>query len=129
MKLEEKQQDEQIVQLIQEGRTDLFRRIVEEYTPLLFSLSYRMIGNREKAEDAVQEIFTKAYRALSSFDSSRSFYSWIYTIAINHLRSLNRKKKRGVPPDISYDDTESESIKRDDAGEAPAPAQTAPAGV
>ncbi|MFP4180615.1 MAG: RNA polymerase sigma factor, partial [Spirochaetaceae bacterium] len=36
-----------------------------------------------------------------------------------HLRSLNRKKKRGVPPDISYDDTESESIKRDDAGEAP----------
>lgn len=119
MKTEEKQQDEEIVQLVQEGHTDLFRKIVEDYTPLFFSLSYRMIGSREEAEDAVQEIFAKAYRALASFDTSRSFYSWIYTIAVNHLRSLNRKGKKGNPPDIPYEDTESESIRKDKTGEAP----------
>lgn len=119
MKFDEKQQDEELVEQVQEGRTELFRRIVQEYTPLLYSLSYRMIGSREEAEDAVQEIFAKAYRALSSFDTSRSFYSWIYTIAVNHLRSLNRKGKKGVPPDISYDNTESESIRRDESGAAP----------
>ncbi|MFO7849729.1 MAG: RNA polymerase sigma factor [Spirochaetia bacterium] len=119
MSSKKRDEDEGIIQLVQEGRTDLFRRIVEDYTPLLFSLSYRMIGRREEAEDAVQEIFAKAYRALSSFDTSRSFYSWIYTIAINHLRSLNRKKEKGTAPNIPYEDTERESIRKDQDGEAP----------
>ena len=76
------------------GSKQAFASIVERYTPLLYSLSYRMLGNGEEAEEAVQEIFLKAYKSLQKFRISRRFHPWLYTIAINHLRSLIRKKSR-----------------------------------
>jgi RNA polymerase sigma-70 factor (ECF subfamily) len=76
------------------GNRHAFDSIVERYTPLLFSLAYRMMGNREDAEEAVQEIFFKTYRALDSFKLSNRFHPWLYTIALNHLRSCLRRRKR-----------------------------------
>jgi len=111
--------DEQEIELIQEGRVELFELIVRRYTPVLYSLCYRMTGNREEAEDAVQEIFVKAYSSLDSFDPSRRFYSWLYTIAVNHLRSLNRKRERRGGSDIPYEDTVSEAVRKDEMSEAP----------
>jgi len=60
-------------------------------SPLLYSLSYRMLGNKEEAEEAVQKIFLRVYRSLYKFRLSDRFYPWLYTTAINWLRS---KKKR-----------------------------------
>jgi len=76
------------------GRKQAFTTIVERYTPLLYSLSYRILGNSEEAEEAVQEIFLKVYRSLQKFRLSKRFYPWLYTIALNHIRSLLRKRKR-----------------------------------
>lgn len=119
MASERQQSDEQEIELIQGGQTELFARIVQRYTPVLYSLCYRMTGDREEAEDAVQEIFVKAYRSLDSFDPSRRFYSWLYTIAVNHLRSLNRKRERRGSPDIPYEETVSEPVRKDATHEAP----------
>ena len=104
--------DEQDIELVQQGQTEAFNRIVRRYTPILYSLCLRMLGSQEAAEDAVQEVFVKAYRALSSYDPSRRFYSWMYTIAVNHLRSLNRKKA-GQLPDVPYEESEDEAVRRD----------------
>jgi len=52
-----------------------------------------MLGEREDAEEAVQDIFIKMYRALPGFRIGKRFRPWIYTIALNHLRTLHRKKK------------------------------------
>ena len=76
------------------GRKQAFTSIVERYTPILYSLAYRMLGNSEEAEEAVQEILLKAYRSLHKFRLSRRFHPWIYTISLNHLRSLLRKRHR-----------------------------------
>jgi len=73
------------------GSKETFSSIVKRYSPLLYSLSYRMLGNKEEAEEAVQEIFLRVYRSLYKFRLSDRFYPWLYTIAINWLRS---KKKR-----------------------------------
>jgi RNA polymerase sigma-70 factor (ECF subfamily) len=76
------------------GNTAAFAAIVNRYTPLLYSLAYRLLGKGEDAEDAVQEIFEKAYRSLPRFRISRRFFPWLYTIGLNHLRSLQRRRKR-----------------------------------
>ena len=116
---EEPHSDEQDIERVQNGDTGAFRQIVTRYTPVIYSLSYRMTGDTEEAEDAVQEIFTKAYRALDTFDPSRRFFSWLYTIAVNHLRTINRKKERVPSPHVPYEETVDESVRRDTNSDAP----------
>ena len=81
------------VQRTLQGDPQAFAEIVKRYTPLLFSLSYRLLGSPEEAEDAVQEIFVKVYRSLARFAIQSRFYSWIYTIGLNWLRSRLRKRR------------------------------------
>ena len=99
------------------GEDRAFDDIVERYTPMLYSLSYKLLGNREEAEDAVQEIFARAYRALRSFRLEARFYTWLYTLALNWLRSKLRKQKRQrfeVPLPDRFDETEVASDRASD---------------
>lgn len=78
------------------GNPEAFSVLVERYTPILFRLVDKMSGPDdpvEEKEEAVQEIFLKAYRSLHTFDTRYRFYTWIYSIGINHLRSRRRKKR------------------------------------
>lgn len=72
-----------------EKTTDLvaeFTRYYEEYKHGVFNyILYRVSYNRDLAEDLTSDIFIKAYEHLDSFDRSRSFKTWIFTIAHNHL--------------------------------------------
>jgi RNA polymerase sigma-70 factor (ECF subfamily) len=87
-------QDLWAVQATLNGDPEAFEAIVKRYTPLLYSLAYRLLGHGEEAEDAVQEILEKAFRALPSFRISKRFFPWLYTVGLNHLRSLERRRKR-----------------------------------
>ena len=78
---------------VRSGESSAFAEIVDRYTQPLYALAYRMTGSAEEAEEAVQEIFIRAYRRLSTFDRERRFFTWLYTIAVNHLRSLGRSAK------------------------------------
>jgi RNA polymerase sigma-70 factor (ECF subfamily) len=82
------------VQSTLSGNPAAFEEIVKRYTPLLYSLAYRLLGQGEEAEDAVQEILEKAFRSLPSFRISKRFFPWLYTIGLNHLRSMERRRKR-----------------------------------
>lgn len=82
------------VQKTLQGDTGAFSDIVNRYTPVIYSLAVRLLENSEEAEDAVQEIFLNAYKSLHSFKIGARFYSWLYTIAVNKIRSLLRKKHR-----------------------------------
>ena len=82
------------VQATLNGDRAAFDAIVKRYTPLLYSLAYRLLGQGEEAEDAVQEIFEKVLRGLPRFKISKRFFPWLYTIGLNHLRSLERRRKR-----------------------------------
>jgi RNA polymerase sigma-70 factor (ECF subfamily) len=76
------------------GNRRAFDEVVLRYTPLLYSLAYRLLGAREEAEEAVQEIFLRVYRGLPRFRLGRRFHPWLYTIALNYLRSQRRRKIR-----------------------------------
>lgn len=83
-----------------EGDKDAYRRLVEGCQDRLFGLVLSLVGNREQAEDLTQEIFVKAYFALSSFQGQAAFYTWLYRIASNHCLDYLRKRR---PLQISLD--------------------------
>src|SRR5687768_11390709 len=56
--------------------------------------AYRMLGQREDAEDAVQETFVRVYRALGAYDERKVFRAWLYRILINECRSVGRRRVR-----------------------------------
>ena len=88
------------------GRSEAFGRIVERYTPLLYSLACRMLESREDAEEAVQEILLKAYGSLERFGLQQRFLPWLYAIAVNHLRScLRARGRRGGGKVVPYEES------------------------
>src|SRR6266581_4345683 len=71
-----------------------FQELVERYQTRLLNFIYRTIGDREKAEDLVQEVFIRVYRHLHRFDRSKKFSTWAYTIASNLAKNELRNRSR-----------------------------------
>jgi len=76
------------------GNKDSFRLIVDRYKGLVVRLSLSFLGNREEAEEAAQEIFLRAYRSLHRFSLDKKLLPWLYSIAVNHLRSAYGRMRR-----------------------------------
>jgi RNA polymerase sigma-70 factor, ECF subfamily len=83
-----------VVERARSGDPEAFRELVESYSPRLFRLAYRITGDEQSAEDAVQETFLKAYRALGRFDARAQFGTWLHRIAVNSALELVRKQQR-----------------------------------
>lgn len=66
--------------------------LVERFSAPAMALAMNMLGNRDDAEDACQELFVQVYRKLGSYDPNRSFKNWVYTIL--YRRCLDQLKKR-----------------------------------
>ena len=78
-----------------------FAELVRRYQGRLYRLAYRMLGNAEEAQDATQEAFLRAYRALSSFRLDASFSPWMYRIATNVCLDMLRSRR----PQASLDES------------------------
>jgi len=78
------------------GDHEAFSRLVALYQRPVYSLCYRMLGNAPDAEDAAQESFLKAYRALAAYDPDRSFSTWILAIAAHHCIDRIRRRREHV---------------------------------
>lgn len=76
------------------GDPRAFDRLVERFRPRLINYLQRMIGDRERAEDLVQEAFLRVYRHLHRFDPARKFSTWLYTIASNLGKNELRNRAR-----------------------------------
>jgi len=76
------------------GNNDAFRLIVDRYKGLVVRLSLSFLGNREEAEEAAQEIFLRAFRSLHRFSLDKRLLPWLYSIAVNHLRSAYGRMRR-----------------------------------
>ena len=76
------------------GEERAFQELVQRYQTRLLNFVYRTIGDREKAEDLVQEVFIRVYRHLHRFDRSKKFSTWIYTIASNLAKNELRNRSR-----------------------------------
>jgi len=86
--------DAAVVATFLSGEERAFQELVERYQTRLLNFVYRTIGDRERAEDLVQEVFIRVYRHLHRFDRSKKFSTWIYTIASNLAKNELRNRSR-----------------------------------
>ena len=86
--------DADVVASFLEGEERAFQELVARYQTRLLNFIYRTIGDREKAEDLVQEVFIRVYRHIGRFDQSKKFSTWIYTIASNLAKNELRNRSR-----------------------------------
>lgn len=75
------------------GDQDAFAELVYAHQDAVFNLCYRILNDRGEAEDAAQEAFLRAYLNLSRYDPSRSFKTWLLTIASNHCIDRLRRRR------------------------------------
>jgi len=86
--------DSAVVATYLAGQPNAFDELVERYQRRLLNFVYRTIGDRERAEDLVQEVFIRVHRHLHRFDQTKKFSTWIYTIASNLAKNELRNRSR-----------------------------------
>jgi len=91
---------EEAVQRFLEGEEEAFGRIVRRWERKIYNLAWRMVGNREDAQDIVQETFLSVFKSLRYLRDPASFSTWMYQIALNHCRARRRSRS----PHLSLDD-------------------------
>ena len=87
-------EDPQLAALALEGETRAFTTLADRYHARLLNFIHRMIGDRDRAEDLVQETFVRVFRHLHRYDQNRKFSTWAYTIAGNLAKNELRNRSR-----------------------------------
>ncbi|MDR3117828.1 MAG: RNA polymerase sigma factor [Mediterranea sp.] len=84
------------IKRILDGEIELFAYFLERYSRPVYSLVIQMVSSPEDAEELVQDIFLKAFRALDKFRGHSAFSTWLYRIAYNQAISATRKQKNNL---------------------------------
>jgi len=105
-------EEKELVRLSREGSEEAFAELVKKYRIKVFNLAFSLTRDRDVADDLAQEAFIKAYYALPRFQSRSGFGTWLYRIAINHVRDYLRKKSRMIQ--ISIEKIKESSILQED---------------
>ena len=75
------------------GNISAFAILVKKYKDMVYTLAYRIVGNREDAEELAQDVFVKVHKSLKDFRGKSKFSTWLYSIAYNTSISKVRKKQ------------------------------------
>jgi len=87
--------DAELIATILGGEVDAYAILVRRYRDVCFRFALRQLGNRDDAEDALQEALVRAFRGLASCRERDRFGAWLYTIVVNECRTrATRRAKR-----------------------------------
>ena len=89
--------DQHYINLVLKGDTNAFAVLVDRYKDMVFTLSLKMLKEREEAEEVSQDTFLKIYKSLSKFNGESKFSTWIYKVAFNTCLDRLKKNKRLQP--------------------------------
>ena len=80
-------EDQILVDRCRRGEREAFAQLMRQHEKRIYNFSYRMLGNREEAEDLTQDIFIAAFRGIKGFRAEAKFSTWLYRIAMNRARN------------------------------------------
>ena len=111
------QEDESLwLEKARRGDSEAFTYIVKAYQTPVYNLCYRMLNNAGDAEDAAQETFLRAYKAMNRYDQRRSFGTWLLSIAAHYCIDQLRKQRMKI---VSMDELPYMKISDDSPGPEP----------
>jgi len=87
------QQDINILNRIRTGDKAAFKELINRHKDYAFTVAYRILNNREDAEEVAQDAFMQVFRALYSFNADSKFTTWFYRIVFNAALMQKRKNK------------------------------------
>ena len=82
-----------LIERILRGETPAYRELVNRHKDYAFTIAYRILGSREDAEEAGQDAFVRAFKALPNFNREAKFTTWFYRIIMNAALTIQQKKK------------------------------------
>ncbi|WP_281990026.1 RNA polymerase sigma factor [Aquimarina aggregata] len=102
------QSDQYYIDKVLEGEVNAFSILVERYQSLVYTVVYRMVKNKEHAEEIAQDSFIKAFKSLKNYRGDSKFSTWLYTIAyrksLDAIKSKNRVLTSELIEEISEGD-------------------------
>ncbi|MVP02006.1 RNA polymerase sigma factor [Paenibacillus lutrae] len=91
--------DEQLVERVRQGDAEAYRYLVDRHKSYVYTLIFRMVNQRETAEDLSQDVFLKLFRSLSHFRGESKFTTWLYRMTVNLVTDyLRAQRRRPVVP-------------------------------
>src|SRR3972149_11116893 len=98
--------DQKLMACLQDGNQAALDGLVERYKSKLFNTIYRLILDRETAEDILQETFLRVYRERKRYNPIYCFSTWVYTIALNLTKNELKRRSRwrffGLAPNQNH---------------------------
>lgn len=86
--------EDDIIDQVLNGNPDVYRILVNRYSPMVFHLVRGFEKDEDEVEDLAQQIFVNAYERLDSFNRKSKFSSWLHTIAVNLCRDYVKNIRR-----------------------------------
>ena len=100
------------------GDVDAYGELVAKYRDRYARYAFHMLGNREDAEEALQDAFTRAYRSLSRCEDPARFGAWLFRILVNRCRTLGARRGRRSRTFVSDEVALLEAAEEHPAGRA-----------
>jgi RNA polymerase sigma-70 factor (ECF subfamily) len=117
-KLDRRQPNDEIalVRRVQQGDEQAFNEVVQRFQAKVHSIIFGILRNRNDADDIAQQVFTKVYFSIGSFDSRSALLTWIYKITVNECYDYLRKRKvRKLVYESDISEEEELRVARSDA--------------
>jgi RNA polymerase sigma-70 factor (ECF subfamily) len=109
--------DRRLVRRLKQGDERAFQELVHTYQDRIFGMVFRMIGNRQEAEDIAQEVFISVHRGIANYRGEGRFYTWLYRIASNTTKNrLKYLGGRNFHKASDIDETPAAHTQGDDGG-------------
>jgi RNA polymerase sigma-70 factor (ECF subfamily) len=112
--------DRKLVDGLQRGDGQAYRELVRLYEHRVFTIAFRMLGNRHEAEDVAQDVFVSLLRSIHSFRGESQFSTWLFRVAVNHVKNhLKYLRRRRQQVKVAWDAHEGWEPRAADDGHFP----------
>ncbi|MCC7429492.1 sigma-70 family RNA polymerase sigma factor [bacterium] len=109
----------EIIAKAKNGDSIAFKRLFDNYSPVVYRVSLQIVGNVEEAKDVTQEVFIRVFRFFHTFDEEKSFFTWLYKIVLNASYDQAKKQRRNTKTSLDERQEEEYPDFPSDSSEAP----------
>ena len=85
--------EQELIEAAKGGDINAFNKLIKDYTQMIYSFSFKVCRNEEKAKDTLQDTLINIFRSLKTFDGKSKLSTWIYKVVTNNCLMLKRTEK------------------------------------